>query len=66
MGVWTQVGAFISNVGFPVFVAVYVLLRLEPTIRDLQRTITVLTIVVAKATGGDYEEACRLAGKNGR
>lgn len=57
-----QWGQFISSVGFPVFVAVYLLLRLEPTIRDLQKTIMVLTVVVAKSSGVDYEEAKRMAG----
>lgn len=52
----------ITNLGFPVFVAVYLLLRLEPTIRDLQKTITVLTIVVAKSSGVDYQEAQKIAG----
>ena len=56
--------AFISNVGFPVFVAVYLLVRLEPTMRDLQKTVTVLTIVVAKSNGVDYEEASRMVRNN--
>ena len=55
---------FISSVGFPVFVAVYLLIRLEPTIRELQKTITVLTVVVAKSNNVDYEEARKIAGKN--
>ena len=56
--------AFISNVGFPVFVAVYLLVRLEPTMRDLQKTVTVLTIVVAKSNGVDYEEGSRMVRNN--
>lgn len=57
-----QWGQFISTVGFPVFVAVYLLVRLEPTIRELQKTMMVLTVVVAKSNGVDYEEAKRMAG----
>ena len=52
----------ISNVGFPIFVAAYLLFKLEPTLKGLQRTVTILTIVVAKSNGVDYEEAKRMVG----
>ncbi len=48
-------GAFIGQVGFPVFVAVYVLTRLEPTINKLNDTVKVLTIITAKQSGVDYD-----------
>ena len=55
--------SFISSVGFPVFVAVYVLCRLEPTIKSLERTVNVLTYVLAKQTGVDYEQAKTICDK---
>ena len=50
---------FISQVGFPIFVAVYVLMRLEPTINKLNDTVSVLTIITAKQSGIDYEQVIR-------
>jgi len=38
----------IQNVGFPVFVAVFVLIRLEPTIRRLEVTITKILAYLEK------------------
>lgn len=46
-------------------VATYLLLRLEPTIKSLQKSITILTIVVAKTNGVDYEEARKLMNGKG-
>ena len=53
---------FIKDLGFPMFVAIYVLVRLEPTIRELQKTNSVLAVVLAKSTGVDIEEAKKMAG----
>ena len=50
---------FISQVGFPIFVAVYVLTRLEPTINKLNDTVKVLTIITAKQSGIDYDQVVR-------
>lgn len=50
---------FISQVGFPIFVAVYVLMRLEPTINKLNDTVRVLTIITAKQGGVDYDEVIK-------
>ena len=47
----TDVVEFIQQVGFPTFVAVYLLLRLEPTVSKLDKTIRVLTLVIAKNNG---------------
>lgn len=52
----------ISTVGFPVFVAVYVLIRLEHTIKGLQKSITIMTVIFAKTNGIDYNEAKKLVG----
>lgn len=45
-----------ANYGFPMVVAGYLLVRLEPTIKELQKSITSLTIVVAKQSGMNVEE----------
>jgi len=50
----------IANYGFPMVVAGYLLVRLEPVIKDLQRSINSLTIVVAKLNGIDTEEISKL------
>jgi len=50
---------FIRQVGFPIFVAVYVLMRLEPTINKLNDTVRVLTIITAKQSGIDYDQVVR-------
>ncbi|WP_066638666.1 YvrJ family protein [Desulfolucanica intricata] len=46
-----------ANYGFPMVVAGYLLVRLEPVIRDLQKSISLLTVVVARQGGVDYEDA---------
>ena len=56
---------FIREIGFPVFVAVYVLIRIEPLLKELQETMVVLTIVIAQTNNIDYTAACKLAGKKG-
>ena len=49
----------ISTVGFPIFIAVYVLMRLEPTINKLNSTIMQQTLLIAKLRGIDYNEAMK-------
>ena len=56
---------FIGQVGFPIFVAVYVLMRLEPTINRLNDTVKVLTIITAKQSGVDYDGVLREYELNG-
>ena len=56
---------FIGQVGFPIFVAVYVLMRLEPTINRLNDTVKVLTIITAKQSGIDYDGVLREYELNG-
>ena len=56
---------FIGQVGFPVFVAVYVLMRLEPTINKLNDTVRILTIITAKQSGIDYDGVLREYDLNG-
>ena len=49
----------ISTVGFPIFIAVYVLMRLEPTINKLNSTIAKQTVLIAKLSGIDHNEAMK-------
>ncbi|MDO7788201.1 YvrJ family protein [Desulforamulus aquiferis] len=49
-----------SNYGFPMVVAGYLLLRLEPTIRDLQKSINLLSLIIAKQSNIDLEEVGEL------
>jgi len=46
--VWMDV---IKDLGFPIFVAVFVLIRMEPAIKRLDSSIMALTIVAAKSNG---------------
>lgn len=55
---------WLANFGFAAIVAMYVLLRLEPTIKRLTEAVWSLAIIVAKATGQDMEAIRALA--NGR
>lgn len=56
MEVWLQA---ISTVGFPIFIAVYVLVRLEPTINRLNDTLNNQTVLIAKLSGIDYNDVVR-------
>ena len=58
-----SVGDFIGSVGFPAFVAIFVLVRLEPAITKLRQSITSLMVVTAKSngmSGKDVAEIVRL------
>lgn len=52
-----------SNYGFPMVVAGYLLLRLEPTIRDLQKSINLLSLIIAKQSNMDIQEMNELINK---
>lgn len=45
-----------ANYGFPMVVAGYLLIKIEPVMKDLQKSINSLTIVVARQSGLDAEE----------
>ncbi|MGQ9754621.1 MAG: YvrJ family protein [Desulfotomaculales bacterium] len=47
----------IGNYGFPMAVSAYLLVRLEPLIRELQKSVALLTVVVARQGDVDLEEA---------
>jgi hypothetical protein len=51
-----EIGDFISTIGFPVFVAVYVLVRLEKTICCLKEQLTINSKILARISGVNYEE----------
>jgi len=55
-----MVGDFIGSVGFPVFVAVFVLLRLEPSLKRLDQSITSLMVVTAKSNGMKGEDVAEI------
>ncbi|MTI82573.1 MAG: YvrJ family protein [Firmicutes bacterium] len=50
---------WLANFGFAAVVAGYVLVRLEPALKDLNKSVNLLAIVVAKTNGVDYEEVKR-------
>lgn len=45
-----------ANYGFPMVVAGYLLVRLEPLIKELQKSITLLTLVVARQSDVDVDQ----------
>ena len=51
---------WLANFGFAAVVAMYVLLRLESTIKELTKAVQKLTILVAKSTGQDVEQISTL------
>jgi len=48
---WDIVEQLVSRLGFPIFVAIFVLCRLEPAIKRLERSIMAMTVTVAKLNG---------------
>jgi len=51
-----EIMQLVANYGFPMVVAGYLLVRLEPLIRNLEKSITLLTMVVAKQSNIDVEQ----------
>jgi hypothetical protein len=49
-----------GNYGFPMVVAAYLLVRLEPLIRELQQSVALLTVVAARQGRVDLEQARRI------
>ncbi len=50
-----------ANYGFPMIVAGYLLVRLEPLIKELQKSILLLTLVVAKQSDIDLDQVRHIA-----
>jgi len=55
----------VSTVGFPIVVALYVLVRQEGVIKELKKSVDLLTIVVAQSSGLDVAKIKKDYGKNG-
>ena len=55
-----SIGDFIAGVGFPAFVAIFVLVRLEPALRKLRESITSLMVVTAKSNGMKGEDVAKI------
>ena len=48
---WETIGDFIGQVGFPVFAATYLMLKMGPELRKLREAIITFTVVAAKSNG---------------
>mgnify|MGYP001225563474 CR=1 FL=1 len=59
------VTSFIRDVGFPVFVATYVLIRLETAINSLNKSVRLLSILVARQQGVRMETIEKEYGNGG-
>lgn len=55
----------VSTVGFPIVVALYVLIRQEGVMKELKKSVDLLTIVVANSSGLSLEKIKKDYGKNG-
>ena len=52
-----EVFSLIANYGFPMVVAGYLLVRLESVIKELQESVSLLALVVARQGGVSFENA---------
>ncbi|WP_240377016.1 YvrJ family protein [Bacillus piscicola] len=52
--------ALISNVGFPIAVASYLLIRLEPVVKDLQASISSLAVMIGKQNEATVQQVGEL------
>lgn len=50
-----EICLFIKEIGFPIFVSVYLLLRFEPQLARLSEAIAALTVVVQNCNGQQYQ-----------
>jgi len=55
---------WLMNFGFAAVVSGYLLMRIEPSIKELTKTVNLLTIVVARTSGVDIEELRNITGVN--
>lgn len=56
----------VSTVGFPIVVALYVLIRQEGVMKELKKSVDLLTIVVANSSGLSLDKIKKDYGKNGQ
>jgi len=64
---WKSIGDFVGSVGIPGFIAIFVIVRLEPSMKKLRDAITSLTVVTARTNGmagKDVAEIIRLVAKD--
>ena len=54
-----NIAEWVSNYGFPAAFAIYLLIRIEPAIKELTKTVNLLSIVVARSNGDDIEQIKR-------
>ena len=52
----TEMASFVQEVGFPMFVAVYLLFRIEPIIKSNTQAINNLAIVISNLNGVDGKD----------
>jgi len=57
---WADIGDFIGKVGFPSFVAIFVLVRLDPALRKLTQAITASMVVTARSNGMKGEDVAEI------
>lgn len=55
-----DIGDFIGGIGFPAFIAIFVLMRLEPAVKRLEKAITTLMVVTAKSNGMGGKEVAEI------
>lgn len=60
-----ELAKFVSTVGFPIVVALYVLVRQEGVMKELKKSVDLLTIVVANISGLSLDKIKKDYGKNG-
>ena len=53
---WDSIGNFIGQVGFPVFAATYLMLKMGPELKKLRQAIITFTVVAAKSNGRHAED----------
>ena len=53
----------VKDLGFPIFVAVFVLVRLEPALNRLERAIFGMTVMLAKANGMREQDIDKILSK---
>jgi len=46
-----EIGAFVRDVGFPAFVAVYLLWQVQPALAKLNDTLTQIQVTIARCDG---------------
>jgi len=48
---WTELRAWVRDVGFPIAVAVYLLVRIDPALQDLRVALVEMRVAIANLAG---------------